>query len=142
MSIRILCPVDFSPCSEVALRRACERAAAENGKLYIVHVDTGGPGNPPGTAGYVEELDQHHKLLHEALPTNPEIEFEQHYLRGNVTDEIQRFARLRQIDLIVMGTHGRTGLAKALLGSVADSLTRNAPCKVETVCDKHEQASS
>ena len=133
MSMRVLCPVDFSECSRVALQKATERVSETGGKLFIVHVDAGGAGNPPGTSGYVEELDHHRKLLLEGVPASHDVDFEQHYMRGNVIDEIQRFARLRDIDLIVMGTHGRTGLAKALLGSVADSITRSAPCRVEAV---------
>lgn len=130
---RILCPVDFSDCSRVALQHACEQAARYQAKLFIVHVDGGGQTHPPGTPGYVEDLDEHKRLLDWAKPTSKEIDYEHHYLRGNVVDEIHRFMALRDIDLIVMGTHGRTGLARVLLGSVAESISKEAPCKVITV---------
>ena len=52
---------------------------------------------------------------------------------GKPDTEIMRYAAERDIDLIVMGTHGRTGLAHALMGSVAERVVRRAPCPVLTV---------
>lgn len=132
---RILCPVDFSKCSQNALKHACEQAARSGAKLFIVHVESIGQTRPPGKPGYIAELDEHKRLLDETTPCikDQDVDFEQHYLRGNAIDEILRFAKLRNIDLIVMGTHGRTGLAKVLLGSVAESISKNAPCEVIAV---------
>lgn len=130
---KILCPIDFSSCSELALQHASERAASSGAKLYIVHVEGPGRSSLPGTPGYVAELDGHRRLLDEAKPRVEGVDFEQHCLRGSVIDEIQRFARLRDIDLIVMGTHGRTGLARVFMGSVAKSLSEDAPCEVLAV---------
>ncbi len=131
---RILCPVDFSKCSRLALNEACTRTARHGAKLFIVHVDEFGQAYPPGHPGYAPQLDEHRRLLNEAKPTSEDIDYELHYLRGNVMDEIRRFAALREIDLIVMGTHGRTGLARVLQGSVAESVSKHAPCPVITVC--------
>ena len=130
---RILCPVDFSECSRVALDQACGLAQESAAKLFIVHVEKAGQSCPPGSAGYVEQLDQHKRLLTETVPSAPDVDYQQHYLRGNTIDEIQRFAKLREIDLIVMGTHGRTGLAKALMGNVSEALSQDPPCQVITV---------
>jgi nucleotide-binding universal stress UspA family protein len=130
---RILCPVDFSECSQKALEHACGVAARTGAKLFIVHVQDVGHTCPPGNPGYVEELDQHKRLLEEAKPCAEGIDFEQHYMRGHVIDEIRRFAVLRHVDLIVLGTHGRTGLARVLMGSVAESLSKDSPCEVITV---------
>jgi len=91
----------------------------------------------PGDARYDENLDENRRLLTEAKPSS-DIKFEQHYLKGDVVDEILRFARLRDIDLIIVGTHGRTGIAKLLMGSVAESLIRRAPCPVLAL--KHGEA--
>lgn len=130
---RILCPVDFSDCSQKALNRACELAEESGAKLYIVHVQKGAPSHPPGTTGYVAELDEHRRLLVEAKPCSEKVDYEQHSLRGNVIDEIRRFAILREVDVIVMGTHGRTGLAKAIMGNVAETISEDPPCEVITV---------
>jgi universal stress protein A len=136
---RILCPVDFSECCKIALAHACELADESGAKLFIVHVEQAGQTCPPGSSGYVEALDEHKRLLTEAKPSSTKSDYEHHYLRGNTIDEIQRFAKLREIDLIVMGTHGRTGLARALMGNVADSISRDAPCEVITVSSPNEQ---
>ncbi len=130
---RILCPVDFSDCSQVALRKACSLAQESNAKLFIVHVEQAGQTMPPGVPGYIEEMDEHKRLLDETTPAVEGLDFEQHYLQGTAIDQIRRFAILRKIDLIVMGTHGRTGLAKAFMGSVAESISKHSPCQVLTV---------
>jgi nucleotide-binding universal stress UspA family protein len=139
---RILCPVDFSECSQAALKHACEAAARHDAKLYIVHVEAAGHSVPPGKPGYVAELDGHRRLLNEANPCSQDVDYEQHYLRGNVVDEIRNFATLRDIDLIVVGTHGRTGLSRALMGSVAESLSKHAPCEVTSISITHQPADS
>ncbi len=112
------------------LAKASQIAEESNAKLYVVHVDHGGQFTPPGATGYVEEFDEHKRLLEEGAVQNPNVDYELHYLKGNPTDEIRRFTVLRNIDLIVMGTHGRTGLARVLLGSIAERVTRTAPCEV------------
>ena len=130
---RILCPIDFSDCSQEALRHACQAAERNEAKLYVVHVESSGHSIPPGKPGYVAELDGHRRLLTEGKPCSEDVDYELHFLRGNVVDEIRNFATLREIDLIVVGTHGRTGLTRALMGSVAESLSKKAPCEVTTI---------
>jgi len=61
------------------------------------------------------------------------IEFEHVSRRGKPAEVIVDFARKRSIDLIVMGTHGKTGLARVVVGSVAQNVMANAPCPVVTV---------
>ena len=139
---RILCPVDFSACSRRALEQACQVAAEYHAKLFIVHVDVTGHPYVPGNPGYVGELDEHKRLLEEARPCTEDVDYEHHYLQGNVVDEIKRFAMLRDVNLIVMGTHGRTGLAKVFRGSVAESLAKESPCKVVTVPQPQEQSTA
>ena len=130
---RILCPIDFSECSKEALRHACQAAARNNAKLFIIHIEPAGHSIPPGKPGYVAELDGHRRLLTEGKPCSEDVDYELHFLRGNVVDEIHNFATLREIDLIIVGTHGRTGLSRAFMGSVAESLSKNAPCEVSTI---------
>lgn len=136
----ILCPVDFSECSGAALRTACRLAKADDALLYIVHVEEVPMRPLPGERGYLAELDENRRLLQEATPCFDDVRFEQHYLKGNVVDEILRFATLRDVDLIVLGTRGRTGLAKLLLGSTAESIMRGAECQVMAV--QHDDSSA
>lgn len=132
-STKILCPVDFSDHSFKALARACEAAEHSGAKLYILHVEGVRNLAIPGTVGYIPELDEYKRLLEETTPDSPNILYEQHYTRGDVAEEIIRFAKLREIDRIIMGTHGRTGLLRSLMGSVASSVSRMATCHVETI---------
>ena len=130
---KILCPVDFSEHSSRALTRACESALHSKAKLYILHVDCLNVTKLPDSSGYVADLDEYRRLLEEAKPDSEEIDYEQHYAKGDVATEIVRFAGLRDVDQIVMGTHGRTGLIRSLMGSVASTVCRLATCEVETV---------
>lgn len=123
----------------MALQHACQLADEHDAKLYIVHVEVAGHTYAPGNPGYVSELDEHKRLLDEAKPCKEDVDYEQHYLQGNVVDEIKRFAALREIDVIVMGTHGRTGLARVFMGSVAESLAKESPCTVVTIPQPQEQ---
>ena len=129
----ILCPIDFSACSMTALKEASRRAAEDSAKLYIFFVDDSGKHLIPGQNGYVAELDGYRRLLEEGVPTEANVEFEQHYVPGEPAAEIVRFARLREIDTIIMGTHGRSGLAKLFMGSVAEGVTDAAGCDVVTI---------
>ena len=96
----------------------------------------------PGEQGYLAELDENQRLLLEAKPCFEDVRYEQHYLKGNVVDEVLRFAALRNVDLIVLGTRGRTGLAKLLLGSTAEAIMRRAQCQVTAVqYDEHPNPS-
>lgn len=101
--------------------------------MYIVHVEVTHVGALPGTGAYVPELDEHRRLLEEARPESKKLRYEHHFLRGDVATEILRFAMLREVDRIIMGTHGRTGLIARLTGSVAAAICRKATCDVETV---------
>ncbi len=131
--VKILCPVDFSEHSNRAFARACETALHAKAKLYILHVDSVNVAALPGSSGYVADLDEYRRLLEEAQPANDAIDYEQHFATGDVPTEIVRFATLRQVNQIVMGTHGRTGLLRSFMGSVASTVTRLASCEVETV---------
>jgi nucleotide-binding universal stress UspA family protein len=63
----------------------------------------------------------------------PEVEWEVCLGEGAAAAEIERIAHAKRADLIVIGTHGRTGLSRILLGSVAEAVVRKAPCAVLTV---------
>ena len=140
---RILVPTDFSKHSEVALTYAvalAERFAAEIFLLNVVQdlalfipdaVAVAPPIAAPVeqfTAAAQEALDQLAKTTRlESFPVHREVR------EGTPFYEIIRFAREQDIDLIVMGTHGHTGLTHVLLGSVTEKVVRKAPCPVLTV---------
>jgi nucleotide-binding universal stress UspA family protein len=140
---RILVPTDFSPYSEVALTYAGAFAEKFHADLFLLHVvqdlalfvpDLVGAAPPllptleqlttPVREAFDRLVAEHH-LQH--LPIHPEVR------EGTPAAEIVRLAKEQEIDLIVMGTHGHTGLAHVLLGSVTEKVVRQAPCPVLTV---------
>ena len=136
---RILVPTDFSEPSSRALTYACELARRFSAELHLLHVAV-----PPvmptpymGTVG--DEIFHPEKAAQKHLDAmeNPEFEsvapIERVVRTGTPFVEIVRHAKENDIDLIVMGTHGRTGLVHALIGSVAEKVVRKAPCPVLTV---------
>jgi nucleotide-binding universal stress UspA family protein len=140
---RILVPTDFSKHSENALKYAAAFAEKFGSELSLLHV-------VQDLALFIPEavtaappvslpIDQLTAAVQEAL----DRVVEQNQLRrfrvrtevreGNPFYEIVRFARENDIDLIVMGTHGHSGLIHVLLGSVAERVVRKSPCPVLTV---------
>jgi nucleotide-binding universal stress UspA family protein len=140
---RILVPTDFSKHSEVALTYAvalAERFAAELFLLHVVQdlalfipdaVAVAPPIAPPVeqfTAAAREALERVTRTNHlERLSVRREVR------EGTPFYEIIRFAKEKEVDLIVMGTHGHAGLTHVLLGSVTEKVVRKAPCPVLTV---------
>lgn len=132
----VLFPTDFSEVSQEAFPVARQMARLGHARLLLLHVVD--PRIQAGELGAVlpitePALDQLLKQLHELRVDEPEIEVERHVTQGDVTDEILRFAREQHADLIVMATHGRKGLGRMLLGSVAENVLRRAPCPVLTL---------
>jgi nucleotide-binding universal stress UspA family protein len=124
MNIReIVFPTDFSPASEAAGRMAREMALAARARLHFVHVVP--PVTDPGPAGPL--LSREAARLGTGLATDSAL------LHGRPAHEIITYARGRGANLIVMGTHGRTGLTRRLLGSVAEAVVRTSHCPVLTV---------
>jgi nucleotide-binding universal stress UspA family protein len=143
MSRRILHPSDFSSASGAAFKKAVEMAKAGRGELMLVHVVS--PVAPVAGEGYIspkmyEEIaassrawaqKQLDKLVAKAKTSG--VRAKGSVLEGSAHEQVVRFARSRHADLIVMGTHGRSGLAKLFLGSVAGRVVAAAPCPVLTV---------
>jgi nucleotide-binding universal stress UspA family protein len=104
-------------------------------KLVIVHIE-----EPPLAYGtgdmYYGIADPDHgevmRMLHRLVPADPEVSFEHRLLSGEPAVEIARLAEEEGMGLIVMGTHGRTGFKRLLMGSVAEAVVRRAPCPVLT----------
>jgi nucleotide-binding universal stress UspA family protein len=141
----ILHPTDFSECSRAAFHLASKLAQAEGARLVILHVKQElGP-----MVAYGEALDQLvpaeyeeklQEVLHWFQVPDPRVRVEHQIARGNAAQEILRMAREINCDLIVMGTHGRTGVDHLVLGSVAEQIQRRSPCAVVTVSTGHREA--
>jgi nucleotide-binding universal stress UspA family protein len=144
---RILCPFDFERDSMDALELACQLAKQNSATVYLLTVI----GALPNGATALPPVP---------LALNPDPEFEAACLRrleaiareklvgvshesfvvtGNAAPEILKFINERDIDLIVMGTHGRTGVKHFLLGSVAERIVRESPVPVLTIHPKAAQ---
>ena len=135
---RILVPTDFSESSEQARTYACELARRFHAEIHLLHVAA--PIMPPGYMGAVpqEWLHPEENARRELEEWNdPDFEHAKGVVRSAIAGtpfiEIVRYARDREIDLIVMGTHGHSAVAQALIGSVAERVVRKAPCPVLTV---------
>jgi len=134
---KILFPTDFSPASEKALSWATSLARDSGATITIVHVE-----EPPLAYGggemYIGLNEQAtegelRRLLVQVVPHDHQVPFEHKLLVGNPADAIVHAAEEENADLIVMGTHGRTGLTRLLMGSVAEAVVRRAKCPVLTV---------
>ena len=135
---RILVPTDFSETSAAALRYGVALARAFGSQIYLLHVPEH-PGEAAETEyplGLFETMQNaaHDRLGHllnegEMRELKPECAMR----LGKPSEEIVRHASEHEIDLIVMGTHGREGIARAFMGSVAETVVRRAPCPVLTV---------
>jgi nucleotide-binding universal stress UspA family protein len=119
----ILFPTDFSPASEAAGGIARAMALEAGARLHLLHVV------PPVTDPSLSagSLTQAAKSLGDGLRVETAL------LSGRAGRNIVDYAREKRIDLIVLGTHGRTGISHAILGSVAETVVRLAPCLVLTV---------
>lgn len=135
----ILCPIDFSDNAEFAATWARDLARRFDAQLHVLYVLA--PIEPligpePGVAIFPGD-----ELMPE-LRANAQRRLEQRSADGDAVKavregtpfvEIVQYAGQNDVDLIVMGTHGRSGLSHLLLGSVAEKVVRKAPCPVLTV---------
>ena len=141
---RILVPTDFSVAADAALDFAKTIAATFGASLHLVHVfedpfvpgafgvDTYAP-IPPATRAAL--FDDAKARLGHRLPPADQARFHgtTEIVTGISAPAIVEYARENSIDLIVMGTHGRTGMAHLFIGSVAERVVRTAECPVLTV---------
>jgi nucleotide-binding universal stress UspA family protein len=133
---KILFPTDFSPASEHALRWATSLARDSRATLVIIHVEEPPMAYGGGELYYgVEETDRDElrRSLVEVMPTDSGVLCVHKLLVGDPAEAIVQTAENENAGLIVMGTHGRTGLTRLLMGSVAEAVVRRAKCPVLTV---------
>jgi universal stress protein A len=137
MTVRkILFPTDFSHTGDAALALATSLARERGASLLIVHVE-----EPPAAYGAGEMYygmpdpvtEDLRKMLKEVAPADASVPVEHRLLTGDPAHAIARLAKEEGVELIVMGTHGRTGLMRLLMGSVAEAVVRRAPCPVLTL---------
>ena len=133
---RILHPTDFSDSSQTAFEVACALARDYDAELVLCHVEPW-PAVPvvEGIALDlpVEDPDADVSRLADIRPEDPTVRVVRRLRRGEPAAEILTVAADVAADLIVMGTHGRGGLSRLVLGSVAEMVMRKAPCPVLTV---------
>ena len=142
---KILVPTDFSDCSEAALAYGRQMAQAFGASLHVLHVVQDPYTQPwaaeafPAPLGdlLVQWEEQARARMVDALPEAERASTTVATQIGSPFFEIVRYAQDEQIDLIVLGTHGRGPLGHMLLGSVAEKVVRKAPCPVLTV--RHPQ---
>lgn len=139
---RILHPTDFSSASAHAFALACSLARDYGATLVVCHVA------PPPAAAVVEgmmvavppdEEQEARNRLARIHPSDPMVNVAYRLERGDAVRDIVRVAGEEHADLIVMGTHGRGGLTRVLMGSVAEGVMRKAPCPVITIRPAHAE---
>ena len=137
---------DFSPCSELALQRAAEISQRDTTRVFILH--TFDPKRVKGPAAYAPtERDRRGwdedsmRALKEARDryfghlSDTDVQYDARPC-ASPSVEICRIASETNASLIVLGSHGRTGVMRRLLGSVAENTVRHAPCSVFVVRDQ------
>ncbi len=132
---KVLFPTDFSTSSDAGLSHATSLARDAGAKMLIVHVEEPPTAYGGGEMYYgIPEPDTAalQKMLEAVKPTDASVPYEHHLVVGDPATEIVRLAEEQGADMIVMGTHGRTGLSRLLMGSVAEAVVRRANCPVMT----------
>jgi nucleotide-binding universal stress UspA family protein len=133
----ILCATDFSESSDFAFRVACALARDYGARLVVLHVVT-----PPTmlyaeVGAFIPPPDEFNEPLREKLLQlqlrDKRVVVEHRLVEGEAAAAILAVAEGVKADVIVLGTHGRTGLARLVMGSVAEQVLRRAPCPVLTV---------
>ena len=128
---KILYPTDFSSFSNQAYFHAVALAEKHRASLTVMYVYVAGvsPLGGHGTADrpYWQDLLEQIRPIDSSIPVNHVL------VEGDPAGEIVRYTHDAGIDLVVMGTHGRTGLERLLMGSVAEKVMRESPCSVLVV---------
>lgn len=133
---KILHPTDFSESSQSAFEFACSLARDYGAELLVLHVVpvTGGfTANGIAVPVPAEEPYGTRAKLAKVRPADHRVRVDHRLLSGDPVEEILKAAKAEKADVIVLGTHGTTGLARLLLGSVAESVLRAAECPVLTI---------
>lgn len=139
---KIAVATDFTENSLPALEAAFGLLSEVTDRLYLIHVVEVPATATPPMATMLPPIDQLYRAaevrLAGLIPENWErdVDVETVVLSGSPATAISDFAREKKVDMIVVGTHGRKGLARVLMGSTAEILLREAPCQVLVVKPK------
>ena len=138
---KILCPIDFSACSTYALNYAIDLSLKDHASLYLIHVIETYMGDIGDILKQIDLLLDDKQtdnlkmrlinLIPDEIQTN--ISIDTLVVKGVPFVEIIKAAKGNQADLIVMGTHGKTGLDHILIGSVAERVIQRSPCPVLSI---------
>lgn len=138
--LRIVVPTDFSDCSLQALDEAVSLAHHFGAKIHLLHVveevTTWALGTEAGMAGEVQRQTLHGDVNAHFVALAPRLHGVEHdtaIRTGRASNSIVDYARETDADLILMATHGRTGLARFFVGSTTEAVVRKATCPVLTV---------
>jgi universal stress protein A len=149
---RILLPTDFSGCANYAFPYAAAIARATQARIICVHVvervvpsvGYSGLADPMPIADMSEQLEESAERELPRLTDCEELtglEVEEVIVHGDAAAEIVRVAGEQEADLIVISSHGRTGLGRMIFGSTAEAVVRHASCPVLVVKPPQEEAS-
>jgi nucleotide-binding universal stress UspA family protein len=141
----ILHPTDFSKHSDAAFQFACSLAREYFAEILLVHVVE--PAFEIGVEGQTmpipsDEPEQARKRLEAVFPLDPHVKVRREVVLGKPIDAIVRVAAESKADMIVMGTHGRGGFSRLLMGSVAEGVLRKVPCPVLFVKEPSTEANA
>jgi nucleotide-binding universal stress UspA family protein len=142
MPIRtILHPTDYSPASEAAFAFACSLAGEYFSEILVLHVVE--PVFIMTVEGYSapypsEEMEAARKRLDKIIALDSRVKVRREVAYGGSVDEIVRVAAESKADMIAMGTHGRSGLSRLIMGSVAEGVLRKVACPVLFVKEPHK----
>jgi nucleotide-binding universal stress UspA family protein len=141
---------DFSSCSELALQRAADIAGRDEARVFLVHAYDPKKGKGPGgrepsegdrqawDEGSMHRLEEARRRYFGHL-ADTDVQYDA-VPSAHPSIEICKIAKDTRASLIVLGSHGRTGMLRRLLGSVAEATVRYAPCSVFVVREEATQA--
>ncbi|RMD90895.1 MAG: universal stress protein [Calditrichaeota bacterium] len=149
---KILFPTDFSKCSDQAFVHALFLARQHNAELHMLHAIALHEDDPYNPAHHFPDKEEIHNRLKGIADSQMDALLEKYDLKDVKIKKLQKrgispapvildYAREEDIDLIVMGTHGRRGISHILLGSVAEEVVRVAKCPVLTIREQKEPKS-
>jgi nucleotide-binding universal stress UspA family protein len=138
---RVLVPSDFSEFSDAALKYGVALARSFGASLDLLHVVTASlpdpmRNSPAGVMGEIHDFEASARKRLGSLVSSEDLVASRVAVKavcGDPTEEILRYARNNDVDLIVCGTHGLRGWNRLMMGSVAEKLVRQSPCPVLTV---------
>jgi nucleotide-binding universal stress UspA family protein len=141
---RICCPIDFSRVSRIAMEEAATLGSRFGGSVTLLHIETGTPLPAPeatlvpAEALHMVTLERERQLeaWRAAAERISRAPVDSALVEGDPATEIIRFVAGSRYDVIVMGTHGRSGRDKVPFGSVAQKVILDAPCPVLVMNDQ------